>query len=83
MLGKLKATCFGDFVSDSVMPGLGTTADVEMGVVFIFVVVVEEFRVAQITGYGTVVRTFASSAWITTSGLIRLTALPDMASNML
>lgn len=62
MTGKLKATCFGDFVFDSLLPGLGATADVEMGVVLTFVVVVEELRVAQVTVHATDLTAFTSSA---------------------
>ena len=42
--GRLKATCFGDFVFDSLVPGVSATADVEIGVVLTLVVVVEELR---------------------------------------
>lgn len=49
--GKLKATCFGDFTFGSLVPGLGATADVDIGVVFTLVVMVEELRVAQVTGH--------------------------------
>lgn len=57
LLGKLKTTCFVDLV-----PGLGMMADVEIGVVFAFVVVVEELRVAQLEGHGTDLTVFTSSA---------------------
>lgn len=71
---KLKVTCFGDFVLNSLVPGLGATADVEMGVVLTFVVVVEELSVTQVTGHATGLTIFTSSAWITTSGFIWLAA---------
>lgn len=57
LLGKSKATCFVDLI-----PGLGTMADVEIGVVFAFVVVVEELRVAQVEGHGIDLTVFTSSA---------------------
>lgn len=59
---KLKVTCFGDFVLNSLVPGLGATADVEMGVVLTFVVVVEELSVTQVTGHATGLTIFTSSA---------------------
>lgn len=62
MAGKLKATYFGDFVFDSLLPGLGATADVEMGVVLTFVVVVAELRVAHVTVHATDLTVFTSSA---------------------
>lgn len=57
LFGKSKATCFVDLV-----PGLGLIADVEIGVVFAFVVVVEELRVAQLEEHGTDLTVFTSSA---------------------
>lgn len=73
--GKLKATCFGDLASDLLVPGgLGTTADVEIGVVLAFVVIVEELRVTHVAGGERDLTAFSSSAWITTSGLILLAA---------
>lgn len=60
--GKVKVTCFGDLVLASFEPRLGTTADVLIGVVFTFVVVVDELRVAHVTGTGTDLTAFTSSA---------------------
>lgn len=76
-LGKLKAVA--DFVSGfdvSVPPG--TMAAVEIGVVLTVVVVVEELRDARLPAEDVTTTTGAtastSSAWITTSGLILLSA---------
>lgn len=61
--GKLKATCFGDLVSGFLVPGgLGATADVEIGVVLAFVVIVEELRVTHATGDERDLTAFSSSA---------------------
>lgn len=62
LVGKLKATCFADFVTDSLVPGLGATADVDIGAVLTLVVVVEELSVAHIGGHATGLTTFTSSA---------------------
>lgn len=75
-LGKLKAAA--GFVSGfdvSVPPG--TIAAVEIGVVLTVIVVVEELRVAQLAAevVTTGATAFTSSAWITTSGLMLLSAV--------
>ena len=63
LAGKLKATCFGDLASDLLVPGgLGTTADVEIGVVLAFVVIVDELRVTHEAGDERDLTAFSSSA---------------------
>lgn len=78
VFGKLKVV--SNFVSIFALglgeeKPLGIMAAVDSGVVFTFVVVVDELRVAQLTGCMTEgVTVLTSSAWITTSGLILFSA---------